>query len=316
MTTPTAQRPFRFSLQEARTESRQQWVELVRRIDDAGFDMLVTADHVPGCVAPLIPLATAAEVSDRLRLGVMVLNNDLHHPVLLARDIATLDLMSDGRAELGIGAGHAKPEYDAAGLAFDDAPTRIDRLEEAVVALRRLLSGESVSISGTHYDLADARCEPLPVQRPLPLLVGGAGRRIHRIAAHHADAVGFAGLRIHDDGLGAEPARFPAALVDEDVAAVRAAAGARLPDLELQVLVQAVVVTDDPVAAAEEIRRRHFPSLGVDHILDTPYLMVGTADGLVEKLLRHRDRWGFSHYTVRQEALGHLDPVIAELAGR
>lgn len=316
MATPIEQRPFRFSLQAAQAESRRDWIDLVRRVDDAGFDLLVTADHLQGCLAPLIPLATAAEVSDRLRLGVMVLNNDFTHPALLAREIATLDLLSDGRAELGIGAGHAKPEYDAAGLPFDRAATRVDRLEEAVVVLRRLLSGESVEFRGTHYHLADARCAPRPVQRPLPMLVGGTGRRVHRIAARHADAVGFTGLHIHPDGLGAEPARFGTRFVDDDVEALRAAAGARLPDLELQVLVQMVVVTDDPMGAAEEIRRQHFPALAVDHVLDTPYLMVGTAEGLVEKLLRQRDRWGFSHYTVRQEALGHLDPVIAALAGR
>ena len=316
MTMPIVERPFRFSLQEARADSRRQWVDLVKRVDDAGFDMLVTADHLHECLAPLIPLVTAAEVSDRLRLGVMVLNNDFLHPALLAREVATLDLLSDGRAELGIGAGHAKPEYDAAGLPFDAASTRVDRLEEAVQLLVRLLAGESVTHSGTHYDLAEARCSPLPVQRPLPMLVGGTGRRVHRIAARHADAVGFTGLQIHADGRGAEPARFGSRFVDEDVEALRTAAGARLPDLELQVLVQMVVVTDDPVGAADEIRRQHFASLDVDHVLDTPYLMVGTVDGLVEKLLRQRARWGFCHYTVRKEALGHLDPVIAELAGR
>lgn len=149
------------------------------------------------------------------------------------------------------------------------------------------------------------------------MLVGGAGRRVHRIAAQHADAVGFTGLgRVHDDGQRAEPARFSVRCVDEDIDAVRAAAGVRLPQLELQALVQAVVVTDDPAGTAETIRQRSLPSLAADDVLSTPYLLIGTVEDLIEKLLEQRERWGFSHYTVRPEALGQLEPVIDELTGR
>lgn len=316
-TSRTQTRPFRFSLQVAQAESRADWVDVVKRADDAGFDAIVTGDHLELCLAPLLPLAIAAEVSDRLRLGIMVLNNDLHHPSLLARDIATLDLLSDGRMEVGIGAGHSKPEYDRAGLRFDDASTRVGRLEEAVVILRALLDGETVDLEGEHYTLRGQRCEPQPVQPHMPILVGGAGRRVHGIAARHADSVGFTGLgRVHDDGQKAEPARFPVGRVDEDVDAVRAAAGDRLLDLELQVLVQAVVVTDDAATTAAQISRSHLPSLEPTEIIETPYMMVGTTATITEKLLEHRERWGFSHYTVRREALGQVEPVIAELAGR
>jgi probable F420-dependent oxidoreductase len=248
---------------------------------------------------------------------LLVLNNDLHHPSLLARDVATLDLLSDGRVEVGIGAGHAKPEYERAGIAFDDAPTRVARLEEAVVALRSLLDGDTVDLDGEHFTLRGARCEPRPVQGHVPVLVGGAGRRVHRIAARHADAVGFTGLgRALDDGQKADPTRFSARCVHEDVEAVGAAAGDRLTGLELQVLVQAVVVTGDAARASDEIARAHLPSLQPAEIIESPYMMVGTTAAIVEKLLEHRERWGFSHYTVRREALGHLGPVIAELAGR
>jgi hypothetical protein len=140
---------------------------------------------------------------------------------------------------------------------------------------------------------------------------------VHSIAARLADAVGFTGLgRVHEDGQHAEPARFRTPLVDEDVAAVRSAAGSRLSDLELQVLVQVVVVTDDPVDAAEEICRQHAPGLAPQDLLESPYVLIGSTAGLVDELRAHRQRWGFSHFTVRAEALGRLDPVIAELAGR
>lgn len=312
-------RPFRFSLQAVEAGSRREWVDLVKRVDDAGFDMLVTADHIGGCLSPLLPLATAAEVSDRLRLGVMVLNNDFHPPSLLARDVATLDLLSEGRVELGLGAGHAQPEYERAGIRFDRARVRVGRLEEAVVVLRRLLDGETVRFSGEHYQLVDERCDPPPVQSHVPLLVGGGGRRVLGLAARHADAVGFTGLgRTLADGQRHDPAGFRADQVDEDVAAVRLTAGDRLAatELELQVLVQAVVVSDDPAGQAAEIARTRLPSLSAEDVLATPYLMVGTTDGLVERLLAQRDRWGFSHYTVRPEALGRIEPIIAALAGR
>lgn len=310
-------RAFRFSLQAAQAESRRDWVDTVRRTDDAGFDLLVTADHLEQCLAPLLPLATAAEVSDRLRLGIMVLNNDLHHPSMLARDVATLDLLSEGRVEVGLGAGHSEPEYRRAGIPFDPAPTRVARLEESVTALRGLLDGETVTVHGQHHHLTRETCDPRPVQAHVPILVGGGGRRVHRIAARHADAVGFTGMgRVLDDGQHAEPARFAASAVDEDVAAVRAAAGDRLRDLELQVLVQAVVVTDDARSVAAQIASTTLPSLSADDVLETPYLMVGSAAQLTEKLLAARDRWGFSHYTVRRDALGRIEPVLDALRGR
>lgn len=308
---------FRFSLQAAQTQSRREWLELVRRADDAGFDMIVTADHLGGCLSPLLPLATAAEVSQRLRLGVMVLNNDFHHPALLARSAATLDLLSEGRLELGLGAGHAKPEYERAGLAFDAAGVRVQRLEEAVIVLRRLLDGETVTFTGRHYRLREQRCDPEPVQTRVPLLVGGAGRRLQRVAARHADAVGFTGLgRMLEDGQRHDPSGFRADRVDDDVAAVREAAAQRSSPLELQVLVQDVVVTDDAYGTAEEISSSRLPSLTANEVLSTPYLMVGSTTTIVDRLIEQRQRWGFSHYTVRQDALGQLEPVIAALAGR
>ena len=309
--------PFRFSLQAAQATSRREWVDLVKRVDDAGFDMLVTADHLGGSLAPIVPLATAAEVSSRLRLGIMVLNNDFHHPSLLARELATLDLLSDGRLELGLGAGHARPEYERAGIGFDPAPTRVDRLEEAVVVLRRLLDGASVTFSGSHYQLVDERCDPRPSQDHVPLLIGGAGPRVHGIAARHADAVGFTGLgRTLPDGQHHDPAGFRPERVEQDVARVRRMAGARLDALEFQVLVQAVVVTDTAVSTAQDIARTRLPALSAEDVLTTPYLLVGSKNAIIERILEHRARWGFSHYTVRPDALGQIEPIIAALSDR
>ena len=310
-------RPFRFSVQAAYARSRADWLETARRAEGQGFDMILTADHLGGCAGPLTALAAAAAVTDRLRLGVMVLNNDFHHPSLLARDAATVDVLSDGRLELGLGAGHAGQEYARAGIAFEPARVRVDRLAEAVDVLRRLLDGEAVTFSGAHYRLAEERCLPRPVQGHLPLLVGGAGRRVHALAAQRADAVGFTGLgALRPDGLTAEPSGWPAVEVTRAVDHVRESAGDRLADLELQVLVQGVVVTDRPHERADAFAAGSLVGLSSADILTTPYLMMGTVDGIVDKLVADRERWGFSHYTVRTDAMTAMEPVIARLSGR
>jgi probable F420-dependent oxidoreductase len=308
---------FRFSLQAVQAGSRREWIELVKRTDGAGFDMLVTADHLDGCLSPFSPLATAAEVSDRLRLGVLVLNNDFYSPSVLAREAATLDLLSDGRVEIGLGAGHAKPEYDRAGITFDSAPTRVDRLEEAVVILRRLFDREVVTFSGRHYRLVEERCDPAPLQAHLPLLVGGGGRRVLGIGARHADAVGFTGLgRILADGQHHDPNGFRPQRVDQAVDWIRSEAGSRIRSLELQALVQKVVVTDNARGVAADIAQKALPSLSADDVLTTPYLMIGSAPELIERLLGQRERWGFTHYTLRRDALSQIEPVVAALVGR
>jgi probable F420-dependent oxidoreductase len=312
----TSPRPFRFSLQVPRAASRREWVDLVHRAEDTGFDMVVTADHLGG-LAPLVPLAVAAEATERLRVGTMVLNNDFYNPSLLARDAATLDLLSDGRMELGLGAGHARPEYERAGLVFDPSSRRVDRLEEAVGVLRRLFDGETVTHHGDHYDLAEESVLPRPVQAHLPLLVGGGGDRVLGIGARLADAVGFTGLgRTLEDGHHHEPTGFAPSRVDEQVATVRRAAGERWDSVELQVLVQAVVITKDPVHAAEDLIAEHLGSMSVDDVLATPYLMVGTEWEVIDRLVERRERWGFTHYTVRPDALGQIEGVMAALARR
>ena len=309
-------RPFRFSLQAFQTGSRTEWVELARRAQGAGFDLLVSADHLGRCLAPLVSLTIVAEATHNLRVGTLVLNNDYHHPSLLARDAATLDLMSDGRLEVGLGAGHAQPEYERAGIGFDPAATRVDRLSEAVPLLRRLLDGEVVTFTGAHYRLSAERCDPRPVQAHVPLLVGGAGRRVHALAARWADIVGFTGLgRVGIDGQHAEPSGFPTKAVDAAVAHVREAADYRMEGLELQVLVQAVVVTNNPRGVAADLSSSRLSGLGETDILETPYLAIGTTEEIVEKMLAHRERWGFSHYTFRPEALAVIEPVVGRLAG-
>ena len=271
-------------------------------MEELGYDTLLISDHLVEVLAPLPALVTVAEATTRLRVGTFVLNNDLRHPVVLAREAATVDLLSEGRLELGLGAGHMRSEYEEAGIAFDDDAIRVQRLREAVLIVRGLLSGERVSFEGRHYRVSGHLGHPPPVQRPHPpLLVGGHGRGIrHRAGGTEVDISGFR----------------PEA-VAQRVELVRAAAGPRLDRLELNALVQAVVTDDDARAAAEKLRQTApvIAALSVDDILECPFILVGSTDELVDELVRRRQALGISYYVVFAPAMEAMAPVVQRLRG-
>ncbi|CAN5855216.1 LLM class F420-dependent oxidoreductase [soil metagenome] len=310
------ERPFRFGVGVPTAGSRAEWAEKARKSEDLGFSTLHVADHLAEVLPPMPAMLAAAEATTTLRVGSLVLNNDFRHPVLVAREAAAVDLLSDGRLELGLGAGHAEPEYRQAGLTFDRPPTRVARLAESVVIIKALLAGEEVTLAGEHYDVRDHRVHPLPVQKPHPpILVGGNNRTLLRFAAREADIVGLSGTgRTNADGVTHEATGFPPSAVDERIALVREAAGDRSAHLELHALVQAVIVTDDPRAASERMRER-LPELTVEEILTTPYLLIGTIGEMVDDLRARRERFGFSYFSVFEPAAEALAPVIARLAG-
>jgi probable F420-dependent oxidoreductase len=309
-TTPHGRR-FRFGLQ-IDAGAGSDVVGVARRAEAAGFDVLLAADHVGPGLAPLPVLGAAAAATERLRVGTLVLNNDLRNPVQVAWDVASLDHLSGGRVELGLGAGHTAQEYAACGVPFDSAPVRKARLAEATVALRALLDGERFSAEGEHYHLDGARTLRA-VQARLPILVGGSGRRLLADAAAHADIVGLTGLgRTLPDGH-RHRVRWDPEHLDAQVAAIRRAAGSRWGELELNALVQVVTVTDDRQAALEAMVEQT-EGLSLDHARTTPFLMVGTPDQMAQHLLECRRRWGITYYAVRD--LDAVAPVIDGLRGR
>ena len=301
-------RPFRFGLQVARAESRASWQDEARRAEDLGFATVVVPDHIADeLLAPMVALATMAEATTTLRVGTFVLNNDFRHPALLAREAATVDLLTDGRLELGLGAGHAAPEYAEIGLPFDAARVRVTRLDESAQLLRKLFDGEEVTFAGAHYQTTAHRLAP--PRRPT-LLIGGNGDRVLRVGARYADIVGFTGLgRTLLDGQKHEIDWAPEQ-IDAKVAIVREAAGERLAEVELNALVQYVEITPDRRATAEAVGAR----LDVDPevVLNAPYMLVGTVDEIVEQIHGARERWGFSYYVTRDPA--QTAPIIAALA--
>ena len=311
-------KPFRFGISIWHVGSRAELADRARKIEALGYDTLSFPDHLTDRIAPLPALVTAANATTRLRVGTNVLNNDLRHPVLVAREAAAVDLLTDGRLQLVLGAGSIRSEYDEVGLRFEIGRIRVERLAEAVAVIKGLLSGETVTFSGTHYQIAGHTIAPLPAQKPHPpILIGGNGRRLLTLAAREADIVGFSGITFRNGGAAPpDVSAWRAAAVDERVHLVRAAAGEdRFARLELNALVQRVIVTEDRYAAAEELVRR-WPELSAGEILETPYLLVGTVDQMVEDLKARRQRWGISYYAIHEPYLDAFAPVAARLAGK
>jgi probable F420-dependent oxidoreductase len=246
----------------------------------------------------------------------MVIDNDFRHPVMLAKEAATLDLLSGGRLELGIGAGWLRAEYEQAGIAFDRAGVRIDRLEESLAILKGFFRGEPFSYDGTHYTIANLTGFPLPVQRPHPpILIGGGKRRVLTLAGREADIVGILTTSVASGTVEDDPSERLAASVKQKIDWVRAGAGERFPDIELS-LIPTLIMTDDRRARAEQlIHERGWYGISIDDVLEMPSMLIGTHDEIVEGLLARRRRFGFTYYVVSDAQMGVFAPVVAALAG-
>jgi probable F420-dependent oxidoreductase len=311
-------RPFRFGVNAWRAASRSEWADKARKVEDLGYATLTVPDHLADFFSPMVAVLSAGEATRHLRVGTNVLNNDFRHPIMVAREAATIDVLTDGRLQLGLGAGSIKSEYDEAGLNFDRGSIRVGRLAESATIIKALLSGEQVSFSGQHYRVTGHTIAPVPVQKPHPpILIGGNGPRLLTLAAKQADIVGFSGITFRHGGAAAsDVSGWKAAKVGERVRLVREAAGQeRYALLELNALVQRVIVTDDRRRAAEELTRR-WPQLTAGEILQSPYVLIGTVDQMVEDLLARRERWDISYYVVSELLLEDLAPVVARLAGK
>lgn len=305
-------RPFRFgTVTTAGTDlSRTRWSDHARRVEDLGFSTLLVADHFHNSTVCTPRLAAAAAVTSTLRVGSYVYDNDFRHPVLLAREAAEIDLLSQGRMELGIGAGWAPGEYAMVGIPFDDGPVRASRYEEAVGIIRSLHLGATVTHSGAHYQLDEVELLVEPVQRPIPLLLGGGGPRMTRFAAQHADIVGFVPKSLPQGGL--DPAEFSADAFDDKVRLLDAASAVREDDgPERAALVFHVERSADDLPTAEA-SSWSTPEL----IASGPYALLGDTERMVDTLLDRRERWGLTYLSCFEEDIDLFAPVVARLAGR
>ncbi|HTI56780.1 MAG TPA: TIGR03621 family F420-dependent LLM class oxidoreductase [Verrucomicrobiae bacterium] len=309
-----ALRPFRFGVTAPTVRSGPAWAERVRQIEQLGYSTVHVPDHFRDQLAPVAALTAAAMATTRLRVGSLVFSNDFRHPVVLAKEAATLDVLSGGRFELGLGSGWLREEYDQAGIVFDAPGTRIERLAEAVAIVKGLLAGERVTLTGRHYAIAGLEGRPRPVQRPHPpILIGGGGQRTLSLAAREASIVGLV-PRARRDGGGLDRADLGDGALRQKIEWVRAAAGARFDSLELHALIQAVVVSDQRVAAAEQLATRF--GVARELVLETPYVLIGTVEEICASLRDRRERYGISYLTVFDRDLEALAPVVERLAGR
>ena len=288
-------KPFRFSVQAASPESAEGWREQARRIEALGYSSLVMPDHYVGTPLAVMPaLAFAAEATTTLRIGMLVLGNDYKHPAVTAKEAATLDVLSGGRLEFGLGAGWMRADYDALGLPYDSAGVRIDRLAEAIEVIKGAWAPGPFSFSGDHYEIRDYDAVPKPVQQPHPpILLGGGGRKMLRLAGRVADIVGI-NPNLRAGEITADAARDSREdLVLEKIGWVREGAGDRFDDIELQVRYQLTAITDDARGLAEQLAPLF--DITADEALASSVVLAGTVDEICDTLVRRREEWGASY---------------------
>jgi probable F420-dependent oxidoreductase len=283
-------------------------------VEALGYDELFVPDHFGPIFAIAPALVLAAQASSRLRVGSFVYDNDFRHPGLLAQEVATIDALTDGRFDFGIGAGWFKPEYDAMGIPFDQGQLRVDRLAEAIQIIKRLLGGERVTFRGAHYQLSDASTGFAAVQQPHPpLLMGGGGKRLLTIAAGEAQIISIM-PRSRRDGSGLEDADVTAAAFSEKVSWIKQAAGTRISEIELNTLVQVVSLTEKPAQEADRLAQEWKMPPSV--LLGSPLLLIGTPELIAEILIARREQLGISFITVFEKDIEPFARVIERLRAR
>lgn len=307
-------RPFRFAGGLFRSASVAEWADGARRLESAGYDSLAIADHFsPTYFAPIPALMAAAMATTRLRVVCTVFANDFRHPAALAKEVATVDVLSGGRIDFGFGAGYQRPEFDRVGIRFDPPAVRVSRFEEALHVLKGLWADGPFTFTGKHYSITNYDSQPKPMQRPHPpVFLGGGGKRLLSFAAREADIIGIL-ARSMPAGDGLDRAEETEAHVAEKVAWIREAAAERFERLELAMLIWAVEVTNNRSGGAERVAAR--TQRPVEHILDSPYYLIGTVDAIVERLVSLRERLHVSHFTIFESDTTAFAPVVARLAG-
>ncbi len=312
---PFPHRPFRFGIQASTAPTRAAWADLARRAEAHGYDCLTMPDHFGEQLAPIPALQAAADATSALRVGALVFDNDYKHPVVLAKELATIDLLSEGRLEIGIGAGWMISDYEQSGMSYDPPGVRIDRFVEGLRVIKGAFGDTAFDHHGTHYRVSGYNGLPKPVQRPYPpILIGGGGPRVLRIAAREADIVGINGT-MTAGVVGPEViSTMTETAVDEKVAIVADAAGDRIGAIEMNIRAFMVSVTDDRPAALDLISQ--FAGMRPDDVAASPFALVGSTAQIIDDLLARRDRWGFSYVIVGEADLEPFAPVVSALAGR
>lgn len=305
-------RTFRFGAKGTMASSGREWADLARCAEDLGYSTFQVADHLGDQFAAVPAIMAAACATESIEVGPLVAAVDLRNPVMLAKEAATIDLLSDGRFLMGVGAGWSEEDYAIGGIPQASAGIRLDRMVEAVQIMRGFWGEASFSFQGEHYSVAEVDSVPKPASK-IPILIGGGGKKVLTLAARHADIVSInpkvVGRKFDSRSLGTAVEE----LVDERVGWIKDAAGSRFGELELQMHVFGAKITDNAESVAADIASR----LGIppEVVLAGPYFQVGSVDRITENILAMRERWGISYVAFQQNATAEMAPVIAKLAG-
>jgi probable F420-dependent oxidoreductase len=308
-------KPFTFGVQMGNATSAAEWRDKARKLEDLGYATLYLPDHfIDTALAPMPAMAMALAHTSTLRVCALVLANDYKHPAIVAKEVATMDVLSDGRSDLGIGAGWMQTDYDALGLPYDRAGVRVDRLAEALAVVKGCWAPGKFSYSGEHYTITDYDAIPKPTQQPRPrILVGGGAPRVLRLAGREADVVGInPNLRagaITPDAVHTSLAEGTAQKIEW----VKEGAGDRFGEIELQIRYFLCSITDDRQKLAEVVA----PGFGIspEDVLGSGVALVGTTEQVIDELQRRREEWGVSSVVVGDDNVDAFAPVVAKLAG-
>jgi probable F420-dependent oxidoreductase len=306
-------RPFRFGLQTSNAPDAKTWRERARKVEDLGLDALYIPDHFTDQWGPLVALTVAAEATSTLEIGALVFDNDYRHPVVLAKEIATLDLVSEGRVIFGLGAGWMRSDYEESGIPYDEPAVRVDRFEEAVDVYTQLLREGTATFEGAHYSIKGAAGQPRPAGEGPKLLIGGGGKRVLSHAARHADIVGV-NPNLKSGATDQATAQSAVAdMVDKRIGWIREAAGERFDDLELQMLTFIVQVGGNRKEVAEMMG----PAMGIspEQAYDAPLALVGSVEEICDQLVERRERWGLNDWVIHDPELDAFAEVVSRLAG-
>jgi probable F420-dependent oxidoreductase len=308
-------RTFRFGVQASTARTGTEWAEQARAIEGLGYSTLFMPDHfVDTALAPMVALPFAAAATTTLRVGMLVLGNDYKHPAVVAKEAATLDVLSDGRLEFGLGAGWMTADYEALGMTYDRPGVRIDRLAEALQVVKGAWAEGPFDFAGEHYTITAYDGLPTPLQRPRPpILVGGGGEKLLRLAGREADIVGINPI-LSAGVIGAEAARNTVGdATARKIGWVREGAGDRFDDLELQIRYFVAAITDD----ARDLAEAMAPGFGVsaDEALQSGAVLAGSVDEVCDTLVRRREEWGVSYVVFGDDTYEQFAPVVARLAG-
>ncbi len=310
-------RGFRFGVQVSKASTATDWAELARRVEGAGYDVLTMPDHFTDQLAPMPALMAAASATTTLRVGALVFDNDYKHPVVMAKELATMDVLSNGRTEIGLGAGWMISDYEEAGIQYDSPKVRIDRFIEGLAIIKGVMQDGPFSFSGDHYTITNYEGHPKPVQRPVPpILIGGGGKRVLSFAAREADIIGINGT-LTAGVVGPEAlSTMTAESVDEKVNIVAdvATSAGRLNDIEMNIRTFFVKVTDDRNKTVDGISQMF--GVSREMIDSSPFALIGSVESCIEQLLERREKWGFSYTIVGAENIDECAPIVAALSGK